>query len=165
MLALSKLIPFRDYVYAAVAIAAVIWYNVHVHRLEVAYAAQQVAAIEAAVDTASRAAQDAARKIADEKEKAYAVQASQVEDTYEKQLQSADAQHARDLDRVRQLTAQVHSNGDALLPGAAGSASGTNGGPSRADALGIGAELADALRRDDAQLQQCWADRDALTGK
>jgi hypothetical protein len=162
---LLKMIPFRDYVYAALGIAAVLWYNVHTHNLEVAYGKKQVHAVELAVADASQKAQDAAKKLADEKERQYALQATQVEDTYEKQIKSADAQHTRDLERVRQLTAQVHSNTSPMLPSTGGTAPGPDVGPGRADALGAGAELADALRRDDAQLTQCWADRDSLTGK
>lgn len=162
---LSKLVPFRDYVYAALAIAAVTFYNVHVHDLEVAYGAKQKAAVEQAYAAASAQALSAAKKVADAKEAQYTIQLSQVEENYETALKSADAQHAADLARVRQLTAQGNSDANAVLHSTDGTGTGSDGGPSRAAALGAAVDLADALRRDDAQLTQCWHDRDALTGK
>jgi hypothetical protein len=162
---LLKLVPFRDYAYAGAVVAAVLWYNVHVHELERAYAVKQVAAVEAAVTEESTKVTDAAKKILDAKQKEYAAKSAQTETQYATALKSADDRHASDLERVRELTAQIHRGPDAVLPGPAGPASGSDVGPTRAEALGIGAELADALRRDDAQLQACWDDRDALTGK
>lgn len=160
-----KAVPFRDYLYAAAAIAAVAWYNVHVHNLEVAYGAKQKAAVVEAVDKASAEAQNAARKLAEAKEQQYTIQLSQVEESYENQLKSADAQHAADLSRVRQLTAQNNRNTDGVLHGAGGAETSGSCGALCVAALGAGASLADALRRDDDALTACYKDRDNLTGK
>ena len=156
---LSKLIPVRDYFYAAAVVAAVVWYNIHVHNLEVGYAKQKTDAIVAAVSQA----QSAAKKIADQKEKQYAIARAQVEEQHAKDIQAADATHAADLERVRQLTAKIRSG--SVPSGPSGPGTGADAGAISAAALGSAAELADALRHDDASLQQCWGERDALTGK
>lgn len=83
---LLKLIPLRDWLYAGLVAAAVVWYNVHVHYLEVAYSAQRVAAVEQADKDATDRTLRAAKSAIDEKEKQYTLQLSQVEDTYENQI-------------------------------------------------------------------------------
>lgn len=162
---LSKLIPFRDYFYAAVAVAAVIFYNVHVHELEVGYAKQRVAAVEAADKAATDRTLRAAKDAIDAKEKQYTLQLSQVEDTYETQLKSADDQHNADLARVRQLTAASNRGAGSVLSGSGSSGAEAACGALCAAALGAGAELAAALRQDDAALTACYDERDKVTGK
>lgn len=167
---LAKLVPFRDYAYAAAAIAAVAYYNIHVHELNVHYAAAQVAAVEKAENEASAKAFAAAKALADAKDKQYSIQLSQVEDTYETQLKAADDQHASDIVRLRQLAAQGSGNANPVLSGSSGSGASGSGGDEGAGGLGavpagLSLELADALRKDDAALSACYADRDSLTGK
>jgi len=152
----AKMIPFRDYAYAAAAIAAVVWYNVHVHNLEVGYAKQKTDAIYAAVD----AVQKAAKAKADEKEKQYQSAMQMVQESYNAQIADANTQHDADLERVRKLTAQIRSG--SVSSGSTGTQAGADAGAISVAALGVGAELADALRHDDASLQLCWDERDAV---
>ena len=169
-----KLVPFRDYAYAAAFAALVIWYNVHVHNLEVAYAAQKVNAVTTAVAAATKKdLADAAAKIA-ALTKQHAQDVAQVEATYENQIKQNTADHTADLDRLRKLAAKNRGsgNGNSAVgsPTGSGQTVPASGGDSSVGGLGsipagLGLELADALRADDAALTKCWADRDKLTGK
>lgn len=166
-----KAVPFRDCVYAAAAIAAVVWYNVHVHNLEVGYSQKRVAAVNSAYADASAQALKAAKAAADAKDKQYAQIVAQVKASYEDQIARGNAAHDADIARLRQRAADSRSqHPDAVLGSAAGSSSTVDGGDSGASRLGsvpasLGLELADALRKDDAALAACYADRDGLTGK
>ena len=171
MLALfSKLIPFRDYAYAAAALAAIIFYNVHVHNLEVHYAAAKIAAVNAAYKKGSDEALAAAKKAIDDKDRQHAADLAQVEENYENLIKSNDAAHNADVSRLRQRAADSEQRANALL-GSAGSGSAASGsGDQGAGGLGtvpagLALELVDALRQDDAALGKCYADRDSLTGK
>lgn len=171
--AVLKLVPFRDYAYAAAAIAAIAWYNVHVHNLEVAYAHKQVSAVTTAVAAATKKNEaDAEAKIAALNTQ-HARDVAQVETKYEDQIKQNDADHATDLARLRQRAARSGSgNSNAVLGSAAGSGQAATEGSGNPgiDGLGtvpgaLGLELVDALRADDAALNKCWVDRDDLVGK
>jgi hypothetical protein len=166
----SKLIPFRDYAYAAAAIALVIYYNVHVHDLEVHYAAARVTAVEAAYKKGSDEAVAVAKKQIADKDKEHANDLAQVEENYEKLIQANDAAHNADAARLRQRAADSEQRANALLASAGSASSAAGGGDQGSGGLGtvpagLGLELADALRQDDAALNKCYADRDSLTGK
>lgn len=165
-LAILSKIPLREYFYAAAAIAAVTYYNVHVHNLEVAYGAKQKAAVESAVTLASAQALSAAKKMADAKEAQYTLQLSQVEENYETQLKASDDQHSADLARLRSLEAASGGNTNSVLSGSGGAGSPGDSGGSSLVGLGyVSEELASALRDARADLSQCYAERDSLTGK
>lgn len=168
-----KLIPFRDYAYAAAAIAAIVWYNVHVHGLEVAYATKRVDAVTTAVAAATKKNQDdAAAKIA-ALTKQHSDDVAQVEAKYESQIQQNAVSNADDLERLRQRAAADRRGiPNKVLGGApgAGQALPADSGDSSLGGLGnipgaLGYKLATALRADDAALLKCWNDRDDLVGK
>jgi hypothetical protein len=91
----------------------------------------------------------------------YSTAVKAITETKDAQISQADAAHAADFARISVLNANRKTN--PVLGGAPGAPAQPAGGPVGFDALG--AELADALRRDDASLIACYADRDALTGK
>jgi hypothetical protein len=168
--ALLKLVPFRDYAYAALGIAAVVWYNVHVHGLEVGYAAKQVTAVNAAYADASAKALSAAKKLLDAKDAQHAQDVAQIQEKANEDAKNSAAAHAADLQRLRQLAAQGNRQPNAVLPSAGGGSAPSGQGDTGAEGLGLvpaelGAELADALRTTRDQRDLCYADRDALTGK
>lgn len=159
--------PWRDYAYAAAALALIVFYNVHVHNLEVQYAAEKVAAIETAVTTASNKLKADAKVEADKQAATYAANLKQVNETYAEHTKATDATHAADLQRLRQL-ANTDSNGsgNGSLEGASGA------GPSadswRSSLIGLGyvsEELSSALHDARDDLGKCYAERDSLTGK
>jgi membrane protein involved in colicin uptake len=158
--ALLKLIPFRDYLYAAIAIVAIVFYNVHVHELEAHAVEHERAAIQAETARVERSAQ--ARLAAQAQD--YADREAATEDAYEKQIQADDAAHAADLERLRQLATQ--GSGSPTLPGSASPEAPPDSGRSSLVGLGyVSEELATALRDAREDLGKCYAERDALTGK
>jgi hypothetical protein len=164
---LIKLLPFRDYAYAAAAAAALVWYNVHVHNLEVAYGTKQVAATNAAYADASAKTLSAAKKLLDAKDAQHAQDLAKVEANYETQLKASANTHAADLQRLRQLAAnESSSDSNSVLAGSGGSGSSAGAGGSSLVGLGyVSAELASALHDARNDLRACYADRDSLTGK
>jgi hypothetical protein len=168
---LLKLIPFRDYAYAALFAAAVIWYNVHVHNLEVTYAAKQTTAITAAVASANTKADAAATAKIDKLNADYAAAIVNNGVNYAKAIRLADAAHDADVKRLQLLAAAAGGGtSNTGMGSAATQASAADAGTISARALGVvpaerALDLADALRADDAALVQCYADRDSLTGK
>lgn len=162
---LAKLVPFRDWLYAGLAVAAVILWFHHDHVQQAKGAAEVRTAVSAATVRLQKDAQLQIEKI----DSWYAVNTAKVRDDYEKQLADASNQHDADLRRLRERAAG-NGSGNTQVAGAsapvAGSASGTASTQGLGDVpAGLGLELADALRHDDAELQQCWAERDSLTGK
>jgi hypothetical protein len=162
---LLKLIPFRDYAYAALAIAAVVWFLHHDHVERDIGAARETKAV--AVATAK--ANTAAKAEIDRLNAAHADDVAQIEARYENAIRDNDASHAADLQRLRNSAA---SSGKAnpVLGGASGGTAPTETGAGSAGSLGsvpadIALKLADSLRADDAALDKCYADRDDLTGK
>jgi hypothetical protein len=163
---LTKFVPLRDWAYAAAAIAAVIWYNVHVHGLEVSYAEKQTAAVVRAVKEASDKAQAEALKQVNALNAQYSARYAALEKTYVEQTQADAATHASDLQRLRQLAATSNQHPNPVLQGSGGAGTPPNTGESSLVGLGyVSAELAAALydARDD--LGKCYAERDTLTGK
>jgi membrane protein involved in colicin uptake len=157
---LLKLVPFRDWFWAGAVAALLIFYNVHVDRLENAAVAHERAAV--AAESAKVEASAQARLAAQAKD--YADREAATEDNYEHQLQADSTVHAADLQRLRQLAAQ--GSGSATLGGTAGSGSPPDSGGSSLVGLGyVSEELASALRDARDDLGKCYADRDALTGK
>src|SRR5882762_9140971 len=160
-ISLLKLLPFRDYVYAAIAIAAIVFYNVHVHNLEVRYAAKQVAAVKIAVQEASTTLIASAAKEMNIQAARYAANLKRMNETHAKQSQADDAAHAADLQRLRQLAAASNSGGSGSLEGAGGPSSSPD--PGRSSLIGLGyvsAELAAALHDARNDLGSCYAERD-----
>lgn len=170
MWALAKLVPLKDWLMAAAAVALVVFYNVHVHDLEVAYAAKQVDAVNAAYKRGSDEALRAAKKIADDKEAAYTAREAQTEENYENLIKSNDAAHLADISRLRQRAADSEQRANSLLGSAGGAGPAPGSGDQGLGGLGfvsgaLALELADALRQDDAALSTCYDERDSLTGK
>lgn len=163
---LLKLVPFRDYAYAALAAAAIAWFLHHDSVERAAGAAREVAAVREATAKALAAEQATIDKLnADHAKDLTAVQVS-----YEQTINANNASHASDLQRLR--NAARNSNGAAPVLDSAigGSAAATEAGASSVNSLGsvpanIALQLVDALRADDAALDKCYADRDDLTGK
>jgi hypothetical protein len=157
---LSKLIPFRDYVYAAIAIAAIVVYNVHVDKLEHAAVAHERAAVAAESQKVEASAQ--ARLAAQTKD--YTDREAVTEANYEHTIQADDAAHAADIARLRQLASQ--GSGGAALPSAASTSTPADSGRSSLVGLGyVSEELAAALRDARSDLGKCYTERDSLTGK
>ena len=162
---LAKLIPIRDYLYAALIVALLIFGWREYRGIEAEGAAREAAAVAAASTKAQAAAQAANNKlIAD-----YDAALTKVKVTYAESIKDADAAHAADLQRLRERA----SSGGGPNPAANGTP--TSSAPADAGAGGAGAlgsvpavlaeDLAVALRADDAALTQCYAERDSLTGK
>lgn len=163
---LLKLVPFRDWLYAGIAVAAVIWFLHHDH------VERQIGAtaVTTAVNAATQKTLIAAKAQLDAQDKQYAGNLAKVSATYETQLSTATAQHGADLQRLREYDAYRHSHPDTNVGGTGTAGSDTDGGAASAGDVGSNIEgaalgLADALRLDDAQLQLCWTERDSLTGK
>lgn len=163
--ALLKLVPFRDYAYAALALAAVVWFLHHDHVERGIGAARVTAAVTAATAKANAVAQDKIDKL----NAAHADDVAQIEDRYENTIRANDASNAADLQRLRERAARNASSNQVLGSASAGEATG-EAGTSSSDGLGsvpadLALKLATALRADDASLDKCYADRDGLTGK
>lgn len=163
---LLKLIPFRDYAYAAIAAAAVgFWfYHDHVEQQE------GVSRITAALATATTKANAVAQATIDKYTTEYSTSTLAIEDAYEERIKANTSAHDADVQRLQQR-ASGSGNADQVLRGAASSSgsTGTAGAPS---SVGLGSvsatealKLVDALRADDSALAACYADRDSLTGK
>lgn len=165
-LALLKLIPFRDYAYAALAIAAVIFWFHHDHVEQAKGAARVTAAVATATAKANADAQTKIDKLNTEHGKDVAA----IEESYERTIQSNDASHAADLQRLRERAASQGNSPGQVLGSTPGGETTLDGGTRSTSGVGsVPAEqalnLADALRADDAALTKCYADRDSLTGK
>jgi len=94
----------------------------------------------------------------------YSTAVKAITETKDAQLAQADAAHAADLDRIRVLDA--YRKAHPVLGGAPGAPASGAYRPSSIESLEqLAADLASALRTDDAALFACYADRDALTGK
>lgn len=164
-----KVMPWRDWAYAGIAVAAVIFYNVHVHNLVVAGQKQQAVAIAAASEKVRTAADiEKATMTAD-----YTARLAATQEKLDENIKANAAAHAADLAKLQLYADREHSR-DAALLGAASSGvqPGSPGGSGSAEGLGqlpefaiVSLGLADALRTDDGLLASCRADRDALTGK
>ena len=160
MSVLDILSPVRNYLYAGVAVLAVVGWFYHDHEVATRAVEHERTAVQAESIRVDQAAQ---RKI-DDLIVQHSADVAKIEDTYAAALQTAHDQHAADLQRLRD--AALYRATHAVLDGT-GSArtedpSGASGAPSLES---VSAELADALRQDDAALGACYADRDALTGK
>lgn len=166
---LLKLLPWRDWVYAAIAVGAIGYYNVHVHNLTTAAVAHELASIQKTSDALkAQAVAKVAALTAD-----YNRQLTAAQEKYAQDTQAATVAHDADLQRLLQL-ASAYRHADRAVP----SSPGTSGQPStsaRPDSAGsvgslpqglnVSLGLADALRFDDNLLATCRAERDTLTGK
>lgn len=164
-----KLMPWRDWAYAAIAAVALVAYNVHVHNLIVKAKAQEIAAVAAASGKVKAAALVEMQRQTDD----YNAKLADTEKTFAQHTQDADAAHDADLKRLQQL-ANSYRDANRALQGAAGAGGkpdtaqrppGTDDMGSLPRGLGVPLRLADALRFDDALLAACRSERDALTGK
>jgi len=162
---LAKLVPFRDYVYAALVAAAIVFWFHHDAVEQKKGAAHEIAAVQAATAKVQAAAEAQIKQNDSE----YASNLAKVTSGYEEELSLDAGQHDADLQRLRDAD-KSHSGAHPAVgsagPAHAGSATGTasTGGLGKVPAE-LALELADALRHDDAQLKACWAERDGLTGK
>ncbi len=168
--ALLKLVPFRDYLYAAIAIAAVVFYNVHVTKLEHGYAAKATAAIELADKNATDRTLRAAKDALDAKDASYKQALAAQDVQHAQDIQARATAYAADIARLRQLAAASDRNSNAGVGSPSGTSSGTGSVSGSAEGLGyvpaeLGAELAGALRATRDQRDLCYAERDSLTGK
>jgi hypothetical protein len=159
---LTKLIPFRDWLYAGLAIAATVFWFHHDHVEQVAGAAKVTAAVK---EASAKADAKAAAQIAALNDQ-HATQLAKVKEVYDNAITSAAAQHDADLERLRHITAGRDNGGHPSLGSPTPAAPTADSGDHSFASLGaVAAGLADALRQDDAALGACYADRDALTGK
>lgn len=160
MFLLTKLIPFRDWIYAAIAVAGVVFWFHHDHVEQARGAARVNTAVMAATQ---RAAAVAHAKIV-QLNTQHATEVAKVENTYENALVAASSQHAADLRRLHDY--EIYREAHGVLGGSSSpSAKAPQGAGSVERLEQVSAELADALRQDDAALNECYADRDSLTGK
>lgn len=163
--ALLKLVPFRDYVYAALAAAAVVWFLHHDHVERDIGAARVTAAVNAATAKANVAAQAQIDKL----NAAHSDDVAQIEANYENVIRDDDAAHVADLQRLRNRAAGNGNSGEVLGSPEAGRQTSEAGAGSAGSLGSVPADLAltlvDALRADDAALDKCYADRDQLVGK
>jgi hypothetical protein len=166
---LLKLMPWRGWGYAAIAAAAVIFYNVHVHNLIVAGQQHEIAAIKTASDKVQKAAEaEKAAMVAD-----YAAKSAATEKMYVQNFAAAATADAADLLRLQQLASHYRDAYSALQsatgaggkPDPSSGASGPGGVGELPQGLRVSLGLASALRADDNLLAECRADRDALSGK
>lgn len=164
-LALLKLIPFRDYLYAAIAALAVVWFLHHDHVERDIGRTQVTQAVQVASDKLMLVKKAEFDKLTTD----HANDVAKVEENYEKVIASNDAAHNTDLQRLRDKAARDRSSRPVL--GSAGSGSAPADAGSEGDSgLGevsaaLGQEVVDALRDDDALLLKCYDERDHLTGK
>ena len=152
--------PVRDYLYAALAVAAVAGWFYHDHVVATRAVEHERIAVQAASD---KAEQDAETRI-EALNNQHIDELAKAKDIYDKAILAAASQRDADLQRLRDADAyrQAHPVLDSAgSPGASAPA----GSSSLTELEQISAGLADALRRDDAEAIKCFADRDALTGK
>jgi hypothetical protein len=162
---LVKLIPFRDYAYAALAAAAIVFWFHHDAVEQKKGAAHEIAAVQAATAKVQAAAEAQIKQ----KDSEYASNLAKVTSGYEEELSLDAGQHDADLQRLRDADTS-HSSAHSAVGSAGPAHAGPAPGTASAGGLGsvpadIALGLADALRHDDAELKECWADRDELTGK
>jgi hypothetical protein len=164
---LASGISIKDYLIAAAAVAAIVFYNVHVHNLEVRYAATRVAAVNAAVKNASDKLIAEAKVREDKMAADYTANLKQVNENYAQHTQTSDAAYAADLRRLRDLAASAgHGSGDGTLESPTGSGASSDTGRSSLIGLGrVSAELAGALRDARDDLGKCYAERESVAGK
>ncbi len=163
--ALLKLVPFRDYVYAALAAIAVIWFLHHDHMERDIGAARVTTAVNAATAKANATAQI----LVDKLNAAHLNDVARIEATYENVIRSNDVAHAADLQRLRNHSSGNGNSNQVLDSSKIGSTPGQTGASGASSLGSVPADLAltlvDALRADDAALDRCYADRDELVGK
>jgi hypothetical protein len=159
-LALLKLIPLKDWLYIAAIVAIIslfVGYTMHERHVG---AVHELAAVTKAGAKAEAAVEAKIKTLTDQ----HAATVADIEDKYEGLLKDADNQHGSDLQRLRD--ADTYRKTHSLLPSAGSSAAQADSGGAGLTGLeSVSAKLADAVRRDDAALNACYADRDDLTGK
>ena len=161
ILSFLKKIPAKDLLYSGALVAAFTWFLWYSHHERAVGAANQLAAVTKASDDATKKATTRV----DELTAAHAKDLSEIEDRYETLIQKSDAAHDDDLARLRKYEAgsgktPTHVESSAVPDTSADLWKG------RFARLGdVSAELAVALRKDDAALESCYAERDFLTGK
>lgn len=165
MPALLALIPLKDWLYAGLIAFLIIFGVVQYHDIEAKGAAHEAATVQALSVKTDAAAKEKNDKLTAD----YSAAVVTVGVTYAKAMQTADAAHAADVQRLQHFAAANHGASPGV-GGTAGSGAAADAGTGSALALGVvpaerAVDLADALRADDAALTQCYADRDALTGK
>ena len=162
-----SLIPLKDWIYGAIIVALITFYNVHVHNLETQAAAHEVAALKISSDKLQQAAAKQVTQTAAD----YAASLSTIKGNLDEQVKVAATQHDSDAQRLRDYDAyrRQHPALGSTAGGPGSPASGAGSTISVDDVLGsmeqAGLSLATAVRLDSSALAACMADRDALTGK
>ena len=158
---LTKLLPFRDWIYAALAVAAVAGWFYHDHVIATQAVAHERAAVAAASAKAEHDAESRVAALAAQ----HTAELIKLKVDYDAQISHALAAHVDDVQRLRDY--DTYRRAHPVLVGAVGTLGQAlaDGSDSFAALGAVSAELADALRHDDAALTACYADRDALTGK
>lgn len=163
-LALLRLIPSKDWLYIAAIVALLSSFTAYtIHERHVG-AAHQLAAVARASAKAEAAAKQQIQDLTDQ----HSRDVTAITGAYNHAIQTASVERDSDLKRLRDFDA--YRKAHPALDGAGGSVTSDGAGGQSADGLGavpagLAAELADALRQDDAALRACYADRDSLTGK
>jgi len=150
-----------DAIYLLIIVAVLGGSWLYIHSCHVAH--EQLANIHAQSKQELKTAKDQIKDLTE----GHAAAVAEIADDYEKQMADAKRADAFGLQRV-QNAADAYRRAHPLL-GCAGSPSnqpGTDKWAEGFDRLGRGgAELAAALRADDAKLIECRRERDKLTGK
>jgi len=167
MLALLKLVPFKDWVYLSLILALLggfAAYTIHERRIG---AAHEATALKKSSDELQAKAAAHVAQVA----KAYAESSTANEENLNAQLKAASDQHDSDAQRLREYDAYRRSH-SAVASAQAGSGAGSQGGSGAGedvDQLGsleqVALGLATAGREVNAALTACMADRNSLTGK
>lgn len=159
---ITKILPWRDWLYVGIIAAGVIFWIHHDHVEEAKGAAQITAAVRVANQKAEKVA---AAQVASLNTQ-HAADVAKVSTVYENALVVASSRHAADLQRLRDYANYRSSRPNAVLESAPGASTQAGARSQGSGRLGTtAAELADALRQDDAALTACYAERDSLTGK
>lgn len=159
-LAILKLLPAKDYVYGAIIAALLGWFGWYTYHERHVGAQETVAAVQKASKKAEATAEKQVQKLTNE----HAADVAAIEDKYEGMLSDADDAHNADLQRLHDAERYRQAN-SAVARTLSAPAQAPSGTDSTKRLESISAELADALRKDDAALEACYADRDSLTGK
>lgn len=161
LLALLKLVPLKDWLYVFAISALLVsfaWYTHHERQIG-------ASKLQAAVTQESAKAEANNTKRLKDLTDQHSNDVAVIEENYETILKDSDAQHISDLDRLRKYASDSGKTHEVLGSSSCNSSE-ADSWRERFEGLGqISAELADAIRRDDAALKSCYAERDSLTGK
>ena len=155
---LLALIPTKDWFYGALVIGLAVlgWHFYDKYETAVNYVAT--------VKTESAAALATANKTIADNKADYATNLQKVQDNAAAQVAANNAANALTVSRL--LTAAAARQANPVLQGASGTAAEAAAWASIVGRLErISQGLAAAVRNDDLAANECWAERDSLTGK